>query len=291
VVPGEAAGQPARISWQPDTRAFSFVNRTRTVEAGRAHTLDFDRVPGTDSIYAYGEIPLGTSPRTESFAVRDPAAWFIRVLGETLAQAGIALDPLAGQVTRTPPAGAAVLFEYRSPALPQLVGPVLQTSQNWFAEQLLRTLGKQVKREGSWQAGLAVEQEFLRDVVGIDTAAFRLRDGSGLSTGNLVAPGALVQLLRFMATSPGARTALEALPVSAAETGSLRNRLTDLPGRVRAKTGSVRNVASLAGLVRNESGRELAFCIIANGTGLPSSRVASAIDQVVRLLAGSRSGS
>jgi D-alanyl-D-alanine carboxypeptidase/D-alanyl-D-alanine-endopeptidase (penicillin-binding protein 4) len=155
--------------------------------------------------------------------------------------------------------------------------------------ELLKTLGREVKGEGSWRAGLEVEQEFLRDVVGIDPAAFHLRDASGLSTGNLITPAALNRLVRYLATSPRARPALDALPVNAGATGSLRNRLTDLPGRVRAKTGSVRNVASLSGLVRTDSGAELAFAILANGTGLPGSRLTAAIDQVVRLIARGRS--
>jgi len=284
VAPGPAVGQPASITWQPDTRAFTFENRTRTVAAGQPQTLDFDRVPGTDSIFAYGVIPLGTAARTEYFAVRDPALYAGTVLAETLARAGIAIA--AGSVSVSHDSvPAQPLFDYQSPPLPQLVGPVLRNSQNWFAEQLLKTIGKQQRDEGSWHAGLDAETRFLHDVVGIDSAAFRLRDASGLSTGNLIAPAALARLVRYVASTPRERVALEALPVGAAQTGSLRSRFADLPGRVRAKTGSIRNVASLSGLVHTDSGRELAFSIIANGTGLATGRVTTAIDAVVRVLA------
>jgi D-alanyl-D-alanine carboxypeptidase/D-alanyl-D-alanine-endopeptidase (penicillin-binding protein 4) len=285
VTPGEKAGAPARITGEPESRAFTFVNLTRTVAAGRPHTLDFDRVPGTDSIVAYGEIPLGTAARTESFAVRDPAYYAAMVLAETLARAGIEVDPAATRVTAVQPTALQPLFEYRSPPLPRVIGPVLQTSQNWFAEQLLKTLGREARGEASWAAGLEIETKFLRDVVALDTGFFRLRDASGLSTGNLVTPAALTQLLRYIAITPRQRIVLDALPVGGASTGSLRSRFTDLPGRVRAKTGSVRNVASLSGLVRTDSGRDLAFSIIVNGTGLPAGRVQGAIDEVVRILA------
>ncbi|NJD10128.1 MAG: D-alanyl-D-alanine carboxypeptidase/D-alanyl-D-alanine-endopeptidase [Gemmatimonadetes bacterium] len=285
VAPGAAEGAPADITAQPESRAFTFANRTRTVAPGQSHTLDFERVPGTDSIYAFGDIPLGTAARTESFAVRDPAFYTATVLAETLVRAGIRVDARAVRQTREPVAGALPLFEYRSPPLPQVLGPILQNSQNWYAEQLLRTLGKEVQGEGSWAAGLAVEAAFLHDVVGIDTLAFRLRDASGLSTGNLVTPAALASLLRYIAATPGQQAVRDALPVGGGQTGSLRSRFTDLPGRVRAKTGSVRNVASLSGLVRTGSGRELAFSIIVNGTGLPAGQVTTAIDRVVRLLA------
>lgn len=71
---------------------------------------------------------------------------------------------------------------------------LLLTSQNWYAEQLLKTLGKERRGEGSWEAGLAVEREFLTRVVGIDFRAFVLRDASGLSAYNLITPHALVQI-------------------------------------------------------------------------------------------------
>jgi D-alanyl-D-alanine carboxypeptidase len=79
--------------------------------------------------------------------------------------------------------GGAVGDPARITAAPQLVGPVLLTSQNWYAEQLLKTLGKE--RRG---------REFLTRVVGIESLAFVLCDASGLSAYNLITPHALVQI-------------------------------------------------------------------------------------------------
>lgn len=286
VAPG-AVGRPARITWQPETRAFTFRNDTRTVAAGRRKTLDFDRVPGTDTIFAFGEIPADADVATESFAVRDPAHYFATVLAEQLVRTGIAVDAGSVRIVRPPasPPRGTVLFEHLSPPLPRLIGPVLQTSQNWFAEQLVRTLGREVGGAGSWRAGLEVEERFLGDVVGIDSGSFRLRDASGLSSGNLITPAALSRLLVHARRDPRQQLLLDALPVSAGETGSLRRRLEDLPGRVRAKTGSIRNVDSLTGLLRTRSGREVAFSIIVNGTGQPSSRIRVVIDAAVRAIA------
>lgn len=285
VAPG-TVGRPARITWQPETRAFTFRNDTRTIAAGGRATLDFDRVAGTDSIFAYGAIPADASPNTESFAVRDPAHYFGTVLAEVLARAGVAVAPRV-RIVRPPQAApeATLLFEHRSPPLPRIIGPVLQTSQNWFAEQLVRTLGREIANEGSWRAGLDVERRFLGDVVGIDSSAFRLRDASGLSGGNLVTPAALATLLVHVQRDARQQIVRDALPVSAAATGSLRQRFQDLPGRVRAKTGSIRNVDSLSGFLRASSGRELAFSIIVNGTGIPSGRMRPVIDDAVRILA------
>jgi D-alanyl-D-alanine carboxypeptidase/D-alanyl-D-alanine-endopeptidase (penicillin-binding protein 4) len=79
---------------------------------------------------------------------------------------------------------------------------------------------------------------------------------------------------------------VDALPVAGARTGSLRTRLEGLD--VRAKTGSIRNVASLSGFVTTATGRVLVFSIIANETGLPTSRVTEAIDAIVRIVATER---
>ncbi|HEX7243658.1 MAG TPA: D-alanyl-D-alanine carboxypeptidase/D-alanyl-D-alanine-endopeptidase [Longimicrobiaceae bacterium] len=288
VEPGARAGERARITGAPESAAWSLDNRARTVAAGRPRTVDFDRVPGTNRIIAYGDVPLGSEADTESVAVVDAARVTGTVLREVLERRGIRVGRpevrVVADPARSPAAGAAVLAEHLSPPLPQVIGPILGSSQNWFAEQLLWTLGKEVRGEGSWDAGLAVEREFLERTVGIDSAAFVLRDGSGLSAGNLVTPGALVRLLAWTRTSPRGSLVRAALPVSG-RSGSLRARLTDLPGRVAAKTGYIGNVDSLSGFITLEDGREVVFAVIANGSGLPSSRMKGAIDEVVRAIA------
>ena len=286
--PGAAIGQPARITAEPKSSSYTFHNRTRTVAAGHPRTLGFNRVPGTDQIYAYGDIPLDAGPRTEHFAVVDPARYAGTAFRDALQRRGIALGKAEVRVVSdpaaSPAASAPVLVEHQSPPLPQLIGPVLGTSQNWFAEQLVKTLGKERRGEGTWEAGLAVEREFLMDEVGIDSAAFVLRDASGLSAGNLITPHALVQLLAWARTSPNGQVFRAALPVSG-QSGSLRARLADLPGRVAAKTGYIGNVDSLSGYVTMPDGREVVFSVVANASGLPSSRMKTAIDEIVRTIA------
>ena len=287
VAPG-VPGRPADITWEPKTSDFVFVNRSRTVATGSAYTLDFDRVPGTDTIFSYGEIPAGAAVRTESFAVRNPGKYAATVLREVLESRGIDVANDTARVI-TPPSIAAhdgtLLFEIASPPLPSIIGPILQNSQNWFAEQLLKTVAREVTGDGSWDAGLSIERRFLIDVAGIDSMSFRLRDASGLSSGNLVTPHALTSLSRYIANTARMKAVSDALPVSAAETGSLRRRFEDLPGRVRAKTGSIGNVDSLSGVVRADSGRLLVFSVLVNNSGVPSARSRETIDRIVRAVA------
>ena len=293
IAPG-SVGAPAAITWQPDTEFFTFVNRTTTAPAGSSSTLDFTRVPGTDTIVAYGRLAADRAAHTEYFAVDDPARYTGTVLRETLMRRGIEVAERAVRVIRGdspirpgPAEGGArrVLITHRSLPLPQLLAPVLQTSQNWFAEQLLKTIGREVEGRGSWEAGLEAERRFLIDVIGVDSAAFRLRDASGLSAGNLLTPSALVQILAYMNATPRMAPAREALPVSGARRGSLRLRLEDLSGRVAAKTGSINNVDSLSGMLTTDSGRQVIFAIIANNSGRPSSAMRPVLDDIVRAFA------
>lgn len=284
---GRRAGEPARITPSPASGFYRFENRARTVPAGQRRTVDFGRIPGTNQVWARGDVPLDASPRMEHVAVADPAQVTGTVFREALERRGIRVGRREVRVVSDPrrsPAGAPVLAQHLSPTLPHVIGPILGSSQNWFSEQLLKTLGKEVRGEGSWAAGLAVERAFLTRVVGIDSADFVLRDASGLSAANRITPDALVRLLEWIRTSPSGEVVRAALPVSA-RSGSLQRRFTDLPGRVAAKTGYIGNVDSLSGFVKMADGRELVFSIIANGTGLPSWRMKEAIDQVVRVLA------
>jgi serine-type D-Ala-D-Ala carboxypeptidase/endopeptidase (penicillin-binding protein 4) len=287
IEPGPAVGQPARITWQPQSAYVRLENRTRTVARDQPQTLDLRRGSTPGSIVAYGETPLGAGLRTEAFAVDDPARYTATVFREVLIARGIAVDGgvrVNSDPSRAPSASAVALAERLSPPLPEVVAPILLRSQNWIAEMLLKTVARERRGRGSWDAGLAVEREFLERDVGVDSTAFRLRDASGLAGENLITPHAFVQILDYVWRTPGEALVKAGMPV-AGSPGSLQARFPDLTGRVRAKTGYISNVDSLSGYVTLADGREVVFSIVVNGTGLSSSRVRTAIDDVVRAIA------
>lgn len=288
VAPGVRPGDPARVTAVPSTSFFRLDNTVTTVGSGGGHTLRFGRAAGTNRIRVSGQVPHGAAPRIESVAVVDPARYAATTFRESLQRRGIEIVEPEVRVTRagssSAVAGAQLLVEHRSPALPQLIAPILLTSQNWFAEQMVKTLGRVLHGSGSWEAGLAVEKDFLTNIVGIDSTEFLLRDASGLSARNRITPAALVDILLFVRRDPSGRPVRDALPVSG-RSGSLRNRLTDLPGRVAAKTGYIGGVTSLSGFVVDSRGREVAFSIIANGRGIAPASARAAIDDVVRAIA------
>jgi len=291
IQPG-AVGERALVSWEPKSEYVEVENRTITVGPRGRSTFDLERA-GPRRIRAVGQMPSGAGADVEFFAVENGAEYAGVTFRETLDRKGIAVGRpsvrVVSSAAASPAAHATVLAEHWSDPLPRVIAPILLNSQNWIAETLLKTVGREVRGEGSWEAGIAVERDFLTRVVGIDSADVELRDGSGLSAGNLVTPRALVQLLSYVHRTPRMRIVRDNLPVSGRE-GSLKTRFSDLPGRVSAKTGYIGNVDSLSGFVTMDDGRVAVFSIIANKSGQPSSRMKAAIDDVVRAVATSSGG-
>jgi D-alanyl-D-alanine carboxypeptidase/D-alanyl-D-alanine-endopeptidase (penicillin-binding protein 4) len=236
-------------------------------------------------------VALGRTPWIESFALPDPNLYAARALEESLQRKGIAVaggsasttDSMAYRALRC--CGNPVA-EYRGRPLPDIIFPILNSSQNWFAEMLLKTVGRERGDTGSWAKGLEVEKRFLIDSVKIDSTAFALEDGSGLSAGNLVTPHAFVQLLTYMYRHPKRAPFLAALP-HAQQRGSLQRRFqgTPLEGRVLAKTGSINRVNTLSGYIEKANGRVITFSIQANAHNVPTRQMLAQIDSVVVQLA------
>jgi D-alanyl-D-alanine carboxypeptidase/D-alanyl-D-alanine-endopeptidase (penicillin-binding protein 4) len=286
--PGPAPGTPAVITMKPNLGDIAFENRTVTVAPGGETDVGdrFFRQPGTLQIWAEGTVALDNPQRTESFALPDPNLYAARALRQVLAEAGISV--LGATLSTTDSTAYATLrrssplAEASSRPLRDWIFPIMNTSQNWFAEMLLKQLGRQFGKAGSWPEGLEVERRFLIDSVKIDSTQFSLSDGSGLSSSNLISPLAFTQLLRYMRRHPRYATFAAGLP-QAGLVGSLRNRFlgTPLAGRVRAKTGSISRVLTLAGYIELDRGRTLTFSVEANHHAVPSRALLATIDSVV----------
>ena len=287
-LPGPAPGAPATITMSPDLGDIGFENRTVTVPPGGESDVGdrFFRHPGTLQIWAEGTVALDHPPRKESFALPDPNLYAARALRQALSDAGIAVagttrsttdSSLYGQLRLSTP-----LAEVSSRPLRDWIFPIMNTSQNWFSEMLLKQLGRQFGRGGSWPDGLEVERRFLIDSVRVDSTQISLSDGSGLSSSNLVSPLAFTQILRYIRRHPRYATFAAGLP-QAGGTGSLKSRFvgTPLAGRVRAKTGSISRVNSLSGYIEIDRGRVLTFSVQANHHAQPSRGILAVIDSVV----------
>jgi D-alanyl-D-alanine carboxypeptidase/D-alanyl-D-alanine-endopeptidase (penicillin-binding protein 4) len=171
---------------------------------------------------------------------------------------------------------------------------MLRESNNVIAEDLARQIARHAGKPASFSGGAAAVTAILGRL-GVHHG-IHLVDGSGLSPMDQVTPGALAAVVRLAAVSgPGAlRAAVTGMPV-AGFSGTLAAGQSvfggfgpQALGMVRAKTGNLSKVASLAGIATDASGRVLAFAFMADripkGSQLPAA--ATAIDAMATGLAG-----
>ena len=194
-------------------------------------------------------------PNDPPSAARSAAA----VLARLLTDRGILIggDAASGAAPRDAVEVAAVA----SAPLADVISELLVTSDNQTAELLTKEMGLASAGTGTTEAGLAVIEQYLTDlgVTGAD-----LVDGSGLAPTNQVTCDQLVEVLDVTGGIDGSLG--RSLPV-AGESGTLKKRFADTPaaGRLRAKTGYLAEVTSLAGFVPLASGEVATFAYIANG--------------------------
>jgi D-alanyl-D-alanine carboxypeptidase/D-alanyl-D-alanine-endopeptidase (penicillin-binding protein 4) len=209
-----------------------------------------------------------------------------RLIASGIEVAGPAVD--ADDVSITSPDAAAILYTYQSHPLSEIAKPLLKDSINLYGEAVERLNGSGPLPRTNDQALDGMKQRLLS--WGVSADAFQLVDGSGLSRRDVLAPEALLTVLARMYDPAGQSPWMTALPIAGVD-GTLATRMKGTPGEnnVRAKTGTMSNVRSLAGYTTTRSGEVIAFVAMVNnfeGTGAQANAALDAI--AVRLASFSR---
>jgi D-alanyl-D-alanine carboxypeptidase/D-alanyl-D-alanine-endopeptidase (penicillin-binding protein 4) len=290
VQPGAAVGDLAALTLNPPMEFYRIENRVRTVSAGGERRIHFKRIPGSRDAQLWGTIPVRDRGTEMLISVDDPAEYAARALKAALESRGIAVG---GSLTARHlypgegPAGEATGVELARLVSAPMIEDLRITnkvSQNLHAELALRAVAKARRNEGSFEAGMDEMQAFLGEA-GIDTNAWHLLDGSGLSRLGLVTPAAVVRLLRFMYDSPS-RTDWISLLAVGAQDGTLSSRFgeTAAGGRVHAKTGSLSHVSALSGYIERPDGTWVAFSILVNNFNGRAAEVRGVMDRICTLV-------
>jgi D-alanyl-D-alanine carboxypeptidase/D-alanyl-D-alanine-endopeptidase (penicillin-binding protein 4) len=190
---------------------------------------------------------------------------------------------------QTAPSGAQELASVNSPPLSAMIEQMLAESNNVIAENLARHVALATGYPATFAGGAAAVTATLRRL-GVMTG-FTMVDGSGLSPDDAVAPATLTSLLRVVVAQPRLRDLLAGLPV-AGFSGTLASGESAFGvidgaalGMVRAKTGNLSSVTTLAGLAYDKDGTLLAFAFMADQVASLDG-AAAAIDQAAAQLAG-----
>jgi D-alanyl-D-alanine carboxypeptidase/D-alanyl-D-alanine-endopeptidase (penicillin-binding protein 4) len=193
------------------------------------------------------------------------------------------IDAGAGSTRPNPDAGA-ILYTYSSHPLSEIVQPLLKESINLYGEAVQRLNASGPLPHTNDQALEGMRQRLL--TWGIPADGAQLVDGSGLSRRDVLAPDTLVAVLVRMYDPTGMSPWMTALPIAGVD-GTLAARMKGTPAEnnVRAKTGTMSNVRSLAGYVRARDGDALAFVIIVNNFEGTGAQALAAIDAIAVQLA------
>ncbi len=279
VVTPQKIGQPpsyrwgnslAGIPWQIDNRAVTGAARTE-------NSIEVQAVQGKPTLLLIGNLPVGGGT-TLNLAMLNPSATWLSQLQFNLAQKQINASQV--QVSDEPFKLGQEVASIESPTLGELIKQTNRTSNNLFAEVLLRTLGRSNTEAGNSTAdlGLRLVKAKLTGL-GVNANGYRQVDGSGLSRKNLLSPQTLVQTLVGMSKTPEAAVYRDSLPVGGVN-GTLANRFKNYPNQIQAKTGTLTGAIALAGYANPAQYQQLAFGIVVNNYDRPASEIRSAVDEM-----------
>ncbi|HYS79562.1 MAG TPA: D-alanyl-D-alanine carboxypeptidase/D-alanyl-D-alanine-endopeptidase [Anaeromyxobacteraceae bacterium] len=288
VAPGARAGDRGRVEVEPPSDYVEVENRTRTVRGNgrRRVTPSSLRLPsGRQRILVDARLPVGGRDQVFYRKIDDPPVYFGHTLKRLLELRGV---KVTGQVKRASvPPSARLLLVAQSEGLGDVVRKLEKSSNNFVAEQLLKTLGAEKKGPpGTWPKGIEAVEDYLAEA-GIPRGSYVMKNGSGLNDTNRFSARQAVALLRDVwRRFPIMADFLAALPV-AGKDGTTRWRMESTEGRLRAKTGTLEGVTSLSGFVETSARERLVFSILVNDfPGRPQLTV-RAVDAVGSALAAS----
>jgi D-alanyl-D-alanine carboxypeptidase/D-alanyl-D-alanine-endopeptidase (penicillin-binding protein 4) len=271
----DAAGKVARVSSEPPLDGLR-VDATVPLAKGGCGDwrAGLKLTSGDASRWRFaGAYPASCGPRNWPLAYPDPAGYERRLVAALWRELG---GRLSGQVRDdTLPPDATLAFDFESPPLSQVVHDINKFSNNTMAEQLFLTLAANA---GAASAGARADQarallaQWLHQRLGTAADGVVVVNGSGLARETRISARTLGRLLQWDWTSPAMPELMASLPIVGVD-GTL-SRSTAPAGRAHLKTGSMRDVAALAGYVLADSGRRYVLVAIVNDPNAHAARPA-----------------
>lgn len=273
----------AEVSVDPENDYIRLVSKAKTV-AGNGNQLIADRIDDKkfvgDVIHVGGSIGQKAKEVVVFKNVTQPDLWAGFNLKSFLIQRGIEVTgTIKNGVT---PTGAEILAESESKAIEQIVADMNKFSNNYVAEMLTKNLGVAKKSQGATLAdGVVVINEHLKSL-GVPADQFAIESPSGLNRENKMSSFAMWKILQHLRADFRVQPEfLTSLPIAGID-GTLKKRMKNSEAErwVRAKTGFLTDVVSLAGYAGLGDGRVVTFSFVYNGS-TDEAKVRSFFDSVL----------
>lgn len=239
-----------------------------------------------------GTLPLGQVDFDVRGSMPDPAWVAASQLDSALNASGIfttgesTTRRLMAKKGEAIPNKGRVIHTTTSPGLAEIITETNTHSVNLFAEHFLLHAGIQL---GSYPETVAAADSLTAfwNRKGMDTDGLSMHDGSGLSQYNAITPRQMVWLLNYMhSESEYAETFYNSMAI-AGESGTLESLFKGsvAEGKLRAKSGTISKAKAYAGYVTSQSGRKIAFSMVANGFSGSSRQARAKLEQLMIALA------
>lgn len=282
VRPSDKSGEPGKVYLDPENDYVHLVNKTLTgggsennVVASRVEDKNFQG----DVIHVSGKIGKDSKEVVIFKNITQPDLWAGYNLKAFLSQRGISVT---GKIrTGKTPEKAVVLAESESKGVEQSLQDMNKFSNNYVAEMFTKQLGTLKEQPGSLQAGMEMIQAHLKKL-DIPEDQYFFQNPSGLTRDNRISAFAMWKIIHHLRKDFQVQPEfLASLPIAGID-GTLKKRMKNSPGErwVRAKTGFLTGVVSLAGYAGRSDGRVFSFTFIFNGTKDEAS-VRSFFDQML----------
>jgi len=265
-VPDRAANV-ARIHVEPPLAGVQFPT---TVPLSNADCSDYRSSLRADwadplRIRFAGSFPATCGEKIWPVAYAAPQQFAARAIAGMWQQVG---GQLLGQVRDgVVPANLQPVFSVESPALSEVIRDINKFSNNVMAQQLFLTLSLQARGTGTWDTSREAMQAWWRDRIGGEVPVFD--NGSGLSREERISALGLARLLQFVWGSPTMSELMSSLPVSGLDGTLKRSKSQSI---AHLKTGSLRDVAGIAGYVDTANGKRLILVAVLNHANAQAAR-------------------
>ncbi|MDD0810869.1 D-alanyl-D-alanine carboxypeptidase/D-alanyl-D-alanine-endopeptidase [Curvibacter sp. RS43] len=210
-----------------------------------------------------GGYPANCGEKLWPQAYADPASYNARAIAALWQDLG---GRLGGQVRDgRVPAGLKPVFSLASPPLAEVIRDINKFSNNVMAQQLFLTLSLAQKGVGTPEGSRELLGQWWRSRFG-EADAPVIDNGSGLSRETRVSAQALARVLQAAWAGGTMPELLASLPLSGVD-GTMRRwgqGQNGVVGAAHLKTGSLRDVTAVAGVVHGASGRRYALVALAN---------------------------
>jgi D-alanyl-D-alanine carboxypeptidase/D-alanyl-D-alanine-endopeptidase (penicillin-binding protein 4) len=264
-------GDACQIVFSPPTDYIAITNNSVTLPAGVDNTFDYVRQVGTNNVEFFGGIAVDdTSGLIDYVTVDKPDIYCAQIFRNVLKLNNIKVKGEIVEIGRDSLPekyqyrNLVKLFDWQSEPMSVVIKVINKNSQNFFAEEALKTIGAEYVAEGSFPMSTRIVRDWL-EAIGISRDEVSYYDGSGLSHMNLATPFSIIQLLQYMYESDDFETYYESMAIPGVDR-SVRGRMAAEPmaSLMRTKTGSIANTRTFSGYLTTSSGRLMAFSMMIN---------------------------